>query len=252
MHFRKLGLVFMLTAANAAAGVTFYATSGAFASGIAGYQLITSENFESGNNGFGFNSFNDSLQPGVANGPFSGGSAAGMTFQSNTLGNNPTTTSPHGISGLTFGPTGTAGVSGNLQPSKQVSANFPDDSFDIILGALAGLNPLAMEMNPTFYRVSGASNTGTLTVRVYNTSNILIGSTTVSNVVDVSESSYLGIQATGADVLGRINIWADANSVEGADNMKVYSVAAASSAPEPASVSLVLVALAGLVIARRK
>jgi hypothetical protein len=90
-----------------------------------------------------------------------------------------------------------------------------------------------------YYRTTSASNTGTVEVEVYDGGNALGGSTTVSNVPDALETSFLGIVAHPGDIR-RVNLWTDGNSVAGADNIHVYWV------PEPAAGGAAGAALATL------
>ena len=232
------------------AGVIFFDNSLQFNLATAGMNAMSTEGWENGANTPGLISFDDPIQPGVANGPFVSGSAAGIRVQSNTLGAAATTTSPTGAFGLVYGIAGSLGVSGNAQPSKQVSSNFPGNSFDIILTPVNGNTPLAIDLTPTFYRVAGASNSATLTITVYNTNNTLLGSITVDNVVDALETAYLGIAATGADSLGRINIWANVNDVTGADSLRVFGTN--TSTPEPSTILMSAAGLAGLFLLKRR
>jgi hypothetical protein len=174
------------------------------------------------------------LQPGIANGPFPGGTsvASGITVQSNTLAN-PATLSPRGINGLTFAPTGTAGVSGNLQPSNQLSSNSNGDSFDIRFSVALGMVPRAVDLSPMYYRVGSANNTGTLTIRVFDSNNVLQGTTTVANVGDCLENGYIGIVLPTNLVLGRVNVSTGGTTdVSGADNIRVFGTPV----PEPVGI----------------
>jgi len=57
--------------------------------------------------------------------------------------------------------------------------------------------------------------------------------------------------ATGGDILGRINIFSDANSAGGADNMQVYGADGAA-VPEPSTLGLFGVAAALLAFRARR
>jgi hypothetical protein len=147
-----------------------------------------------------------------------------------------------------FGTTGALGNSGNPQPTNQVSVQLNPDTFDILLSAISGHQPMAISLSPMFYQISGASS-GTVTIRVYSSTNTLLGSTSVSGIADVSESAFIGIRVDPGDApLYRINLATDANSVVGADNLVVLSDTTGSQAvPEPGTIALFTVG--GIVVA---
>jgi hypothetical protein len=212
----------IVTTANA--GVTFYTTSSMFNPAVTSFNLRGTENWSTAT-GTEIANVSDPLLPGVANGPLPTGSSVtvGVRAQSNSLGNNPTHPAP-GL-GMVYAPAGFVGVSGNLQPTKQVSGNVTNSSFDLIFTNIGQSVPRAASLSPMYYRISSANNSATVTVRVYNQANTLLGSTTVANVKDCLEDAYLGIVTTDSDTLGRINIWATAKDVPGADNIAVYDAA---------------------------
>lgn len=202
------------------AGVVFHATRDVFQEAAAGLRFMGSEDWSSAGNAAARN-LTDPLSPGVAKTPFPAGTsaAAGIRAQSNSLKNNPTTLSPG--SGLFFAPAGFEGLSGNVQPSNQLSAQRNDDSFDVVFSAVGGVLPRAVSLSPMYYKITGA-NAATVTVRVYNQTNALIGTTTVANVKDCLEDAFLGIVTTGSDTLLRVNLWATQTDIVGADNLSVY------------------------------
>jgi len=111
-----------------------------------------------------------------------------------------------------------------------VSADFRNDGFDMIFLTNDGSIPRAVSFSPMFYLLTqggseggGGINPTNLTIRVYNQANVLLGSTTVSNVQDCLEDAYLGIITTGGDTLGRVNVWATPTDTSGADNISVYT-----------------------------
>jgi hypothetical protein len=235
----------LLAISDARAGVQFFVNDPAgFAAATASLGLLGSEDWSSGSGDL--QTVDDPLLPGVANGPFPNGvnPATGMSVQSNTLGAVGITPSPGG--NLAFAPQGFAGESGNVQPSDQLSANQNDDGFDMIFGHGAVAAPVAVSLSPMFYRTQGTENAGTIAVRVFDETGTQLGTSSVPNVVDVLEDSFLGIVATDADVIGRINLWAAANAVAGADNIFVYA------APEPGALLAGAAALAVLATLRRR
>ncbi|MEI9865959.1 MAG: hypothetical protein WDN00_15690 [Limisphaerales bacterium] len=217
-------LLFGFIITNAKAGVTFYTTSGTFNPAVGSFILRGTETWSTATATSASN-MADPLIPGVANGPFPTGSsvAVGVRAQGNSLGNNPATLAPG--PGLFYAPAGFVGFSGNAQPTKQVSANKTNASFDLIFTNIAQNIPRAASLSPMYYRILSPNNSVTLTVRVYNQANTLLGSTTVAGVPDCLETAYLGIVTTGSDTLGRINIWATTQDVSGADNIAVYGAA---------------------------
>jgi hypothetical protein len=232
------------------AGITFYTSQATFNTAASAYTFLGLENWNSGV-GAGVISFNDSLLPGVGNGPMPVGTnaAMGMTVQSNRLGDAPTTLNPFGASGLAFGAAGSAGASGNLQPTKQVSANNSGNSFDMLFTVVGGSTPKAIDLTPMYYRVLGTGNSATLNVRVYDTSNLLIGTATVTNVADVLENAYLGLEVTGATTIGRVNVAVSGNTtdVSGADNIRLFG---SNPVPEPATFAVL--GLGALALIRRR
>ncbi len=227
----------MLAGGRADAGVIFYFTTNDFASAASSLILSGTEDWSSAGNAPA-TSLSDPLSPGVPNGPFANGSSvgAGVQVQSNALGDNPTNTAPG--HGLYYAPAGFVGVSGNVQPSDQVSANAPNDGFDMIFQSPGGSTPKAVTFSPMYYELGGGggdagylpnvSGSADLTIRVYNQNNAFLGSATVSNVQDCLENAYLGITTTGGDTLGRVNVWATSTDTSGADNIAVYADAAPS------------------------
>ncbi|RIL06140.1 MAG: hypothetical protein DCC71_07965, partial [Proteobacteria bacterium] len=234
------GLLWIAATAPAHAGVVFFVDDEpGFAAATASHVLLGSEDWSSAGAAPAA-IVSDPVLPGVANGPFPNGVAAatGMTVQSNSLGGEAATPAPGG--GLFYAPAGFTGVSGNAQPSNQLSSNVTGSSFDLLFAAAAGAAPSAIALSPMFYRITGDSSTGTIAVQVFASGGALLGETSVPDVADVSESSFLGVVVTAPDALGRINLWAGATAVAGADNVDVYA------APEPGAAAAAAVALAAL------
>jgi MYXO-CTERM domain-containing protein len=238
-------LALLAGAAPASAAVQFFVNDpGGFEAAIADRTLMGVEDWSAAGNAAA-RPFASPLSPGVANEPFPQGTsvAAGMTVVPNANGANGAALLPGEV--LFFAPTGFAGASGNLQPSNQVSAFFNDEAFHMAFADVAGRVPLAISFSPTFYRTDGAANSGTITVTVYGAANALTGSTTVQNVVDSLETSFLGILGAPAEIR-RVNLWAGGTAVAGADNIRVF-------APEPAAgAAAALAALGGLAWRRRR
>jgi hypothetical protein len=214
-------LALLLSAGPLVAGVVFHETAEAFDAAMGTFTLMGREDWSSAGNAAA-TVVNSPLAPGVANGPFPNGTtvASGIRVQSNSLGPNGATPAPG--TNLYYAPAGFRGVSGNIQPSNQLSTNWDNDSFDIVFSAVNGKSPKAVSFSPMFYRI-GANTTATLTIKVYNQADGLLGTVTVPDVADCLEDAYIGILMTGADTLGRVNIWATATDVVGADNIEVFS-----------------------------
>jgi hypothetical protein len=235
-----VALVLLSSPGNAAhAGVVFFTTQQAFdAATSSGYVAMGVEDWSSAGNA-SIASVAEPLRPGVASGVFPHGTnaATGMTVQSNSH-----VTSGDGVApgaGLFYAPTGFTGLSGNQQPSNQLSANAIGASFDMLFASVGDATASALAFTPTYYRLA-TSDTGTLTVKVFDESNGLLGTTTIPNVADALEDAFLGIQTTDGDVIGRINVWAGATDTAGADNIEVYTVPEISAAASGLVAVLVL------------
>lgn len=212
-----------LPASAARAGVLFFVDDApGFAAASASTLLMGTENWSSAGNA-GAGAVAEPLRPGIANGVFPHGVAAatGITVQSNSHATSGTTvTAPVG---MYYAPTGFAGLSGNLQPSNQISSNAVGASFDMLFATVDGAEPIALSISPMYYR-STSGNSATLTIKVFNTTNALLGTTTVPNVADALENAFLGVVTTSGDTLGRVNLWSNASNLAGADNIAVYTV----------------------------
>jgi len=211
--------------APATAAVQFFVNDPAgFTTATAGYPLMGVEDWSSAG-AASQTLVEPPILPGQANGPFPQGTnaATGLAVISNANGANGAVLLPG--DDLFFAPAGFLGVSGNVQPSNQLSVNFNDNAFHLLLSDVGANVPAAISFTPIFYRTNGAANSGTVAVTVYDGANALAGSTSVPNVVDALETSFLGVVGAPAEIR-RINLWAGGTAVAGADSIRVY-------APEP-------------------
>ena len=238
--------------ASAHAGLVFYVNdAGGFSSSVAGRTALGTENFNEGN-AAAAGPFNDPLRQFTISSPpftYPAGILMPMTVQSNSLGGSATTVSPGGVlelPGYPFGPTPygringlTHGVSGADQ---YVLANLFTDSLDWIFDSATAVS--AVGLNPM------SSTVGPLTVSVYSTTNTLLGST--STPADLVLTNFLGITATGGDLIGRINFNSPVFAQEGGDNAALYQGFAVAAVPEPTVLALLGVALGALSFSRRR
>jgi PEP-CTERM motif len=242
-------IALLLVSSSSMAGLNIFTSIGSFNTSAASYTFMGLENWNSGI-GAGLVSFNDSLLPGVPNGPMPVGtnSSMGITVQSNSLGDAASTTSPVGPNGLAWASAGTAGFSGTPRASNQLCANFAGSSLDILFSTVGGFVPKAADLTPIFRQLATDSNPITIRVLVYDTSNNLLGFINPTNVHDVLEDRYVGFEVTGATTLGRINIAVERASSHtvGVDNIRVFGAV-----PEPGSICVIGIGIIGL-IRRRK
>ena len=176
--------------------------------------------------------FSSPLAPGVAktnviNGTlFATGTstAVGITVQANTNGANPANVSLGNATSLV-----TASAGYVSTPDDQVSTNVPADSFDIIFNPPGGQQVTAVSLTPLYFDAISGQLADTLTVRVYNTANVLIGTSIFVGGNYQTEGTRIGVVATGGDVIGRINIHASGTlatqDYSGADDIRVYVAA---------------------------
>ena len=228
--------VFAFAALPANAATIFFANDAAgFAAAMAGNTSLGTEDFEGSILGPGtVVGVDDPLTQGIANGPYPAGLSLPLAVQSNLLGGAAATTSPRGAAGLAAASAGSNGATSDV-----VVANFFVDSLDLIFApgdqiSGVGLNTIAL---------GGA---GSVNIQVYDTLNNLLGSTTIAG--DAAGTNFLGIQTTGGDLIGRINIFSTSSAAEGADNVQLFTA----NVPEPGTLALVIAGLLGRAAVRRR
>ncbi len=229
------------------ADLTFVSDQTSFQSSVSGMLFLGTEDFEEvDGNALPINSSNgmsmdDPLTQTSTNSPYPNGINMPITVQANTLGGNPTAPSPRGTNGLTVQRQGFRSTGNFLYrfTSTAVVASSGGDSIDYIFDPadqVKAVSLLPKALDPLDIDV---------TIRVYDTANVLLGSTSVitnsghvlESGVDVSLNPFLGI-ISNTDTIGRINLHGvrpgGSNSVsEGADNISMYSAI-----PEPGAFGL--------------
>lgn len=225
-----------ISAGHADASLTWYATQGGFESIMAGNGNIwtATETFEEGTVAPGdWFQFNTPLQHGVAAGPYPTGiTALNLKVQANSLAGNPTVPSPGMLGALN-------GYDGSV--SDVVVADQYNHSFDMIFNGNSthgvGFNVVSLYSH---------SSSGTVQIRVYDTNNVLVGSS--NSPANSPGTNFVGIWSD--DPIGRINIWDPVTSpagfgYEGADNIQMWTT------PEPGTLSLMAVGIFALTVRRR-
>ncbi len=227
-------LALVVTGAAAHGGVLFFVNDpSGFAAASTSDVLMGTENWSSAGNAVA-GPVAEPLRPGIANGVFPNGvnAATGITVQSNShASGGANVTAPVG---MYYAPAGFTGLSGNVQPSNQISSNASGASFDMLFATVGNAEPRSLSFSPMYYR-STTGNSATLTVQVFDSANALLGATTVPNVADVLENAFLGVVTTNGDTLGRVNIGSGPGNLAGADNIAVYAAPEGSAAAGGAS-----------------
>jgi hypothetical protein len=131
------------------------------------------------------------------------------------------------------------GFAGNTNNS--VFANFFVETLNILLSP--GVDAVGLGMLSEF----GVSD---FDVSVFGPGDVLIGSTTVLGVPNSGAGLFLGMIATGGDSITRVNLSSQTGEAEGIDLVKFGNAGRA--VPEPSSVTLFGLGLAGLAVAVRR
>ncbi len=222
---------------SAQGGVLFFTSQTSFrdAMGRAGKILKGIEDFEEARIGQGaVAAMNDPLNSQTNNAYFQPGEILGnLQFQSNLGGANSAQPNPRGTNGLAvFG----AGFQGSM--SKGVVANFFVDSLDLII---LSNDKTGIGFNLVTFFAPG----GTVKIDVYDINNVFLGTTNAN--ADPAGTNFLGIQAVGGALIGRVNIFdpRTGNGAEGFDNIEAWIV------PEPGTLLAIGAGLAVLAARRR-
>jgi hypothetical protein len=237
--FHAAVITVALGAAPAQASVIFFSNNAAgFAAAMAGNSSLGVEDFEGSTLLAGVQAMNDPLVQGVANSLYPTGLAKPVTVQSNIFGTAAVTPSPRGLQGLAALAAGSAGATSDV-----IVANTFTDSLDLIFSA-------ADQIRGVGFNTLNFQFTENVLVQVFNTSNALLGSTTIA--ANPAGDNHLGIEATGADVIGRVNIFSIAEGNEGADNIELFSASTVTRVAEPASLALIVSGLMGRQLSLRR
>jgi hypothetical protein len=269
LMLRNTALAALLTAftGTASADVIFYTNSTDFGNAVTAASLLSLgiEDFESsvlpdGN----IQRVDDALQPGVPSTsmnpavptptidpvfPTGTSTATNITVQSNTGGGMPVVAQPRGMDALV-----TASAGFFSTPDDQIGSNFPTDSLDLLFSSTVLEPVLAVSLIPLFFDdiTFSPGALSTIAVRVFDSTNTLLGQTDVLNVDYVNEIGYLGIEATGGMDIGRINLF-DGNTqnhTQGVDDIEVFVNSPV--VPIPAAAWLFGSALLGLGVLKRR
>ena len=181
----------------------------------------------------------------MPNGPFLAGLTQPITIQSNSLRGGANVPSPG--TGLAAA---TAGSSGGVT-SDVIFTAASSDSLDLILNSAPRLG--GVSFNPLNSNFSGNAAAGnTLQVQVFDLNQMLLGTTSV--VANPQGTNFFGIQATGTDTIGRINLFnlslAGVESA-GVDNVSLFQ-AAVTPVPEPSTYVMFAIGLLTLAALQRR
>ena len=242
-----LAALFLSAAAHVQAGVIFFPNDlAAFTAAMTanGNFLLGTETFEQSTlPPASVLLMDDPLTQGGANGSFPAGLLQAMTVQSNQDGGAALAPNPRGNNGL-----GTRSAGSGEAASDVVTSAFAGDSLDWIFTQLGGLG-----FNPLNFLNLVPNQADIVEIEVYDTANVLLGATTI--VGDPAGTNFLGIQATGGDLIGRVNFFTPGTGpggtgIEGGDNAMLFR--ASGVVPEPGTLLLLVVAGAGMTLMRRE
>ncbi len=184
--------------------------------------------------------FNDPLTQGVPNGPFPTGLMQPFTIQSNTLAGGATSPSPQGFQGLVNFAEGGGGNTSDV-----VLANDTPDSLDFIFNRVTNIAGVGFNTISIF-------DASLLQIQVFDLDDVLRGTTMING--NPQGTNFIGIQATGDDRIGRINIFSTTfgdSQQEGGDNIQLFQANVAA-VPEPSTWAMMIIGVIGLVIAAQR
>jgi len=217
----------LIGAGPPASAQTFYSNRGDFNAAFSG---LTLENFEEA--AVGQNAvvgIPGPIDSGTSDGVFGVGDIAdGLRIDSNPAEGAKT-------QGLAVSGDGFMSLS-----SKKVFSNLPTDALD-----LAFYNNDVHEVG---FDLSSAISPGNIVVDIYGVGGKLLGSKTVFAAAG-GNGTFFGVSST--DIITRINLNSPVSNWEGVDNV-AFGSSAPTSAPEPASLALLLPGLVPLGLALRR
>lgn len=141
---------------------------------------------------------------------------------------------------------------GNILPGLAISATGTNPGTDLFIGGQGVFGITNKSVFATYFvetlNISFAGgvtavslgllseyNSSNFTLSIFNTSNVLIGTTSVLNVANSGTGTFFGVTANGGDVIGRINLSSDTGEAEGIDRIQFGS---ANPVPVPSSLAL--------------